>query len=928
MARGSYQGNALALSQLTLARSDSELALDVSGTVAGLDGDSPTLDHTVRWSGLRWPLDAGIARFASPIGELSIRGPLQDYALDIALTLDGADIPRGVWSARGQGNLSSLQLQQLQGELLQGELTAHGQVAWSPRPKWQLQLNAREINPQALLQQLPGSISADLAIHGETDPHQRLQAQLELQGINGHLAGYPLEASGSASIAGDRLEISRLTLNSGRNQVQVSGAVASEAMDIDWRLQALAPGELLPGAGGTVRGTGHIAGSPQAPMLSGRLHGEQLQLDTLQSGVLDLVFAAGTHPGDSLQIQLSAGPVAFQDKLVLDSLNIKASGSNTRHTLALSAERGGEQLAGTMVGGLTAGLDGWQGAIQALQLNAGQWGQWLQGQAVPLELSAETASLGDLCLQRVDGPGELCLAGSWSAEAESTLSLKADALPLSLWQPTLGGDIQARLSGSLAADGNIVAAGALALSPGQIQLASPGQRPLNHGGGNLDFAIDSQGLTAKLDFIAPENGTLTGRLAMPDLHSLPLVEQQAVEARVLAALPDLSGLAAWVPELSATGGSVNADMQLTGTLAQPRLNGVVALSNGYADLPSTGMQLRDTQLRINSSEERPGILEISGLAASGDGHLLLFGLLDPARQQLDIELAGDSFQVYNTRDARVAIAPDLRIKWLDNTLLLRGEVLVPEAEITPTLELNPAVSSEDDSSPGTSGQVIAPSADVVIIDGAREGPEQEEFAAPFRIDNKLRLRLGRRVNVKALGFMGRISGEVLFTNSPQQKDLVPIASGKLSVENGTFRSFGQDLDIRTGELLFNNQPATEPEINLRAVRWIDNDPQVSSAGILLTGPITSPTMELFSRPQLETSEVQSYLLTGRSTGDRNSVLSIGTYVSPRIYVGYGYNTLEKTSEFNSLFTITPRYGVGLDVGEADNNLNMTFTYEH
>ena len=39
------------------------------------------------------------------------------------------------------------------------------------------------------------------------------------------------------------------------------------------------------------------------------------------------------------------------------------------------------------------------------------------------------------------------------------------------------------------------------------------------------------------------------------------------------------------------------------------------------------------------------------------------------------------------------------------------------------------------------------------------------------------------------------------------------------------------------------------------------------------------------------------------------------------------STLEKTSEFNSLFTITPRYGVGLDVGEADNNLNMTFTYE-
>jgi translocation and assembly module TamB len=37
--------------------------------------------------------------------------------------------------------------------------------------------------------------------------------------------------------------------------------------------------------------------------------------------------------------------------------------------------------------------------------------------------------------------------------------------------------------------------------------------------------------------------------------------------------------------------------------------------------------------------------------------------------------------------------------------------------------------------------------------------------------------------------------------------------------------------------------------------------------------------------------------------------------------------LENTSEFNSIFNITPRYGAGIDVGEADNNLNMTFTYE-
>ena len=85
---------------------------------------------------------------------------------------------------------------------------------------------------------------------------------------------------------------------------------------------------------------------------------------------------------------------------------------------------------------------------------------------------------------------------------------------------------------------------------------------------------------------------------------------------------------------------------------------------------------------------------------------------------------------------------------------------------------------------------------------------------------------------------------------------------------------------------------------------------------------------MFSRRQLEPSEIQSYLLTGRSARDRDSVLSVGTSLSPRFYVGYGYNLLEKTSEFNSLFSITPRYGVGANFGEADNNMNMTFTHEN
>ena len=78
---------------------------------------------------------------------------------------------------------------------------------------------------------------------------------------------------------------------------------------------------------------------------------------------------------------------------------------------------------------------------------------------------------------------------------------------------------------------------------------------------------------------------------------------------------------------------------------------------------------------------------------------------------------------------------------------------------------------------------------------------------------------------------------------------------------------------------------------------------------------------------MEPTQVQTYLLTGRPSGSRDNVLSIGTYITPRIHVGYGYNMLERTSEFKSLFSVTPRWGVGANLGEADNNISATFTYE-
>jgi len=486
------------------------------------------------------------------------------------------------------------------------------------------------------------------------------------------------------------------------------------------------------------------------------------------------------------------------------------------------------------------------------------------------------------------------------------------------------------MEAGLAADGAILAEASFGLTPGLVTVElEQGVQQLSHGGGKLDLNIGKKGLAGTLVFAAPEQGRVEASLQLPALNAWPLAETQPLRGHLFASLPDLAGLAAWVPELSHSAGRLEADVQLTGTLDRPELLGKVALTNGAADIPMAGLQLRQIELRALSHPSRPGLLEVTGGLESGSGRMDLSGQLDMVDSTLALKLKGERLQVYNTQDARVLLSPDLEIGWSDETLKLRGQLLIPGADITPKLAISPSLGSQVPDTAETPGQIIGPSPDVVVVNTPEERIERAgPPTAPFRIDSQVQLIIGDRVNVNTLGFISRITGAVTFTSRPDRAELIPMAKGRLSLEDGTFRAFGQDLVIETGQLIFADVPATESELNVRAVRWIDNDPEVSAAGVLITGSAMAPTLELFSRPQLEAGEIQSYLLTGRSSGDKNNVLSIGTYLSPRIYVGYGYNLIENTNEFDSLFSITPRYGIGTKLGEADNNVNVTITHEN
>ena len=925
--QGTQGTDELLLQQVSLVVADTPLALSLAGQVASLDTAEPRANLTLQWRGLNWPLQVQEADIASPTGSLTLEGTRSKYQLELAAELAGRDIPPGQWALAGHGDASQLVLEELSGQVLGGDLSVSGDLEWDPQPRWDLRINATGLDPGQLQPELPGSLALSLQTTGRVDPDTGPHIEVLLQDLSGVLLDHPLQGSAQASIQGEEVQLVALNLNSSGNGLRASGEISPSAVNVAWQLDASNPAALLEGADGEVSARGTITGDTRMPRLQAQARGTQLRFGPYSMPSLKASLAAGLNADDPLNLELDIGQVEDGEVKLLSSLHMQATGSMRQHRFNSTADTGTEQLSAQLNGGVDQAFSSWQGQLTGLSLDSTDFGKWTLAGPSDLSLAAEQATLGESCLQVRTGRGRVCVQGNWAASGNSEVQGRLQALPLDMFVPAVSGDIEGNLSAALAEGGELQVDSTITLGKGEVQVDDT--RRLTHGGGEVSLRVGKAGLLARLQLAAPEQGQLQAVVKLPALNALPLADHQPLTGNIKAELPDLSGLAAWVPQLSRSAGRLAADVQLSGSLAEPGVTGKLALQDGAATLPLAGLNFEDIRMEAASDPSQVGRIALTGGMRSGPGQLLLTGDADLDGNALQLALVGDSFQAYNTRDARALVSPDLQMAWRDNTLNLSGQVTIPEADITPQIQLIPSSSSQQDLQGETPGQVIAPSPDVVVISEQLESVVDDETPdAPFRIDSHIRVQMGDDVRVNAVGFVSRITGAVDFTNTPEQEALIPMANGRFSLKDGTFRAFGQDLEIESGHLIFANVPATEPELNLRAVRWIDNDPQVTAAGVLVTGPLNQPLLELFSRPQLDTSEIQSYLLTGRSPRSKESVLGIGTYVSRKIYVGYGFNMLERTSEFNSLFNISPRYGVGTSVGEADNNINMTITYEH
>jgi translocation and assembly module TamB len=139
--------------------------------------------------------------------------------------------------------------------------------------------------------------------------------------------------------------------------------------------------------------------------------------------------------------------------------------------------------------------------------------------------------------------------------------------------------------------------------------------------------------------------------------------------------------------------------------------------------------------------------------------------------------------------------------------------------------------------------------DVVVLNATPKATEKPLIGIDLRVE------LGEKLSVRGRGIDARIGGNLRIKSVPGE---ALSARGLLQVTRGTYIAYGRELVIERGLLRFDGPPGN-PSINIRAMRR----GTAVEPGVMITGRVLAPRIQLVSEPQVPDTEKLSWLVLGQ-----------------------------------------------------------------
>ena len=923
-AAAKLSADSVELEQLLLTVPVHQTELRVSGPI-NFETDGIRFDLHADWSRARWPID-GAAQLESPSGHLYVKGSLIDYLVDSRMTLTAPGYSGADLSLQGDGNQNALQVSELAIQTLDGHLQGTAMIAWHPRLETSIDLNGNSLDPGVIFAEWPGKLDVQLASRAEFST-AGIVAQLPRLRVSGQLRDLPVQLETQGGYQKDTLAIEKLALVSGPSSLQLSGSIGA-SLDLDWKLNSPDLNTLLPAAAGRLAGEGRVGGTFAAPVGRATLSGTDLRYGNNRLSDIELDAAVDITAATESRIELKLGEGLIQGTRI-NSIDLRADGIPSQHKLKLNADT--SLVFGQLAAQGNWAHQAWHFDLQEAQLGHANFAPWTLDKSFRGQLSQHRLATDPSCWHSAGA--RLCLNGELTAATRNG-EVELRDLPLDYFASLLPAGVEAQ--GTLELDGEIKqkegqpANTRLRLDSHALALVLPeaGDRPdarievgnakLNLHGGRGKTRLDSA-LLLDNDTKLLVDATISGT----DQDFL----NRALRANAHIEIPDIAFLGSFTPHITSAQGSLRGRMQISGSLKEPVLEGNISTTDTRLTLDAPGITLEKVAMTLKGQPD--GNITLNLAAQSGEGQLTIRGEgnLHAKPRNAHFQITGNDFQVMDTSEANISASPDLNLTVSGKRLDIDGQIRVPDANIRPRKLPESSVSV---------------SADQIIV----ADDEETASAKDHQVSSRVRFILGDRVKFDGFGLKGRITGNLIAKDRPGKPTT---ASGELAIHDGNYRAYGQNLDIRTGRLLFAGGPITKPGLDIEAVRR-------PSPGILVgvkaRGNMRKPDFSLFSEPSMSQSDQLSWLVLGRpleseaSSQDRNSMnqaaimlglggglalteeygeklgideisiesdpddetnqasLLVGKYLSPKLFVSYGVGIFEPVS------TLRLRYALG------------------
>jgi translocation and assembly module TamB len=695
----------------------------------------------------------------------------------------------------------SIEVRALRAATAGGEVRGDGRLRLGEPLRVQARLQLGRIDPSAFGDFPQGAISGEADAEGELGAAPRLDARWRIR--ESTLLGEPLESEGRGRFSRERAEGVQAQVRLGAVRATARGSLGRSSDQLAWTLRV-----------------------------------DELQ--ALESRVSGRLEASGTLTGTLLDPSIDALARATALRLPGDTtgraVTLRLAGSRGKHEARIAVE-GGDAQAEALLAGALGEDHAWEGEIRSLA-NEGRYPLRLLAPA-RLRVSRSGIALGRFEAALDEGRIEM-REFTWSDGRLATSGV-ARALPAH-WLVLAAG-----MGEAMRATMRVDAEWSLAAAP-----ALEGRLQLRHASGDVVLVVEGEAYPVGLSAAALDARIDAGRIALR-LEADSRYGKLAVEGGVGAALDarspvdlrarfDAAALGAITQPYVTQGrleGRVWADLQVTGTLGEPRYAGKLRGEQLSAEVPPYGVFLKDGAFSAALEGDRLQLESFS--IRGGEGEFTAKGSvpLRFADGEAKLEWSARALEVLARSNLRLTVSGSGQADFDGRRLSLTGALRADRGFLRIARDALPQLGE-----------------DVVIV--GRPAPEPAARAAlPVSLD--VELDLGRDLSIETRGLEGKLTGRLRLTGR-EGGELA--ASGRLQLVNATYYAYGQRLQIDPGVLIFEG-PIRNPGLQVTA--WRRN--QAVEVGVQVSGNVQAPRVVLVSVPAVPEAEALSWLVLGRAPGD-------------------------------------------------------------